>query len=135
MVLNKEIPTTIADAGVETNCGTLPLVSTYGTYTMQTNPFPATGQKSDRIFRTSCGVLNPASKPNTLPFDVRSPPNDDHIVPGLKENMLSTSKFVDAGYAWLFDQDDVRIYNMSNSEITSSRAAVLKGWRLPDKNL
>ena len=49
------------------------------------------------------------------------------MVPGFKENLLSTNKFVDPGYTRLFDQDEVRIYDMSNTEITTSRAAVLKG--------
>ena len=135
MVSNKQVPTAIADAGSTSNCGTLPLVSDCGTYEMHMDPFLATGQQSDRIFRTACGVLNPAGELKSLPFDVRSPANEVHMVPGFKENLLSTSKFVDAGYAWLFDQDEVRIYDMSNTEITMSRAAVLKGWRLPDRNL
>ena len=135
MVLSKAIPTAIADAGATSNCGALPLVSDCGTYAMHADPFLATGQQSDRIFRTACGALNPAGELKTLPFDVRSPANEVHMVPGFKENLLSTSKFVDAGYAWLFDQDEVRIYDMSNTEVTTSRAAVLKGWRLPDENL
>ena len=126
MVLNKEILPAIADTGATSNCGALPLVSDCGTYAMHTDPFLATGQQSDRIFRTACGALNPAGELKTLPFDVRSPANEVHMVPGFKENLLSTSKFVDAGYAWLFDKDEVRIYDMSNTEITTSRAAVLK---------
>ena len=99
------------------------------------HPFLATWQQSDRIFRTACGALNPAGELKTLPFDVHSPANEVHMVRGFKESLFSTIKFVDAGYAWLFDQDEVRIYDMSDTEITTSRAAVLKGWRLPDKNL
>ena len=135
MVINKQVHTDIAHAGATSNCGVLPLVSECGTYAMHTDPFLATGQLSDRIFRTACGALNPAGKLKTLSFDVRSPANEVHMVPGFKENLLSTSKFVDVGYAWLFDQDEVRIYDVFNTEITTLRAAVLKGWCLPDKNL
>ena len=57
------------------------------------------------------------------------------MVPGFKNNLLSISKFIDAGYAWLFDQDEVSIYDKRNTKLITSRAAVLKGWRLPEKNL
>ena len=52
-----------------------------------------------------------------------------------KNNLLSTSKFIDAGYAWLFYQDEVSIYDKRNTKTTMYRAAVLKGWGLPEENI
>ena len=60
-------------------------------------------------------------------MDVRPPTNLVHMVPGFKDNLLSTSKFVDAGYAWVFDQDKVSVYDMTNTKITTSRVAIMKG--------
>ena len=48
---------------------------------------------------------------------------------------MSTAKFVDAGYAWIFDNDEVQVFDKKNTKITTSRAAVMKGWRVPGENL
>ena len=135
MVLNGQVPTAIADAGATSNCGTPSLVSTCGTYEIQPDPFISTGQKSDQIFRAAGGQLYPADEIKMLPFNTRQPDHEVHMLPGFKNNLLSTSKFVDAGYAWLIDQDEVSIYEKRNTKITTSRAAVLKGWRLPEENI
>ena len=135
LVLNGQVPTAIADAGATSNCGVPSLVSTCVTYKIEPDPFISTGQKSDRIFRASGGQLYPADELKMLPFNIRQPANEVHMVPGFKNNLLSTSYFVDAGYAWLFDQDEVNIYDKRNTKITTSRAAVLKGWKLPEENL
>ena len=60
-------------------------------------------------------------------MDLRPPANEIHMVTGFKDNLLSTSKFVDAGYAWIFDQDEVCVYDMNNTKITTSCAAIMKG--------
>ena len=60
-------------------------------------------------------------------MDVRPPANLAHMMPGFKDNLLSTRKFVDAGYAWIFDQDEVSVYDMTNTKIITSRAAIMKG--------
>ena len=68
-------------------------------------------------------------------MDVRPPANLMHMVSGFKDNLLSTSKFVDAGYAWIFDQDEVCVYDTKNTKITTSRAAIMKGWRVPEEGV
>ena len=68
-------------------------------------------------------------------MDVRPPANEIHMVPGFRDNLLSTSKFVDADYAWIFDQDEVRVYDKSNTKITTSQAAIMKGWHVPEENV
>ena len=99
------------------------------------SPFLPTGKMSDKIFQYAGGGLAPATEVKGLPMDVRSPADEVHIVPGIKNNLLSTSKFVDANYAWLFDNDVVSVFDMNNTEIQTTRAAVLKGWRSPSENL
>ena len=62
LVLNGQVPTSIAEAGATSNCGAPSLVSTCGAYKIQPDPFIPTGQKSDRIFRAAGGQLYPADK-------------------------------------------------------------------------
>ena len=133
LVMNKQLPTVITYTEATSNYGVPSLVSTCETYTIQSDPFLATGQQYDRIFHTSCGQLNPADDLKMLQFNICSPANKVHMVPGFKEHLTTTSKFIDAGYAWLFVQDEVRMYDMANTKITTSGAVILKGWRLPDK--
>ena len=52
-----------------------------------------------------------------------------------KDNLLSTSKFVDAGYALIFDQDAVSVYDMTNTQMTTSRAAIMKRLRIPEEGV
>ena len=63
-----------------------------------------------------------------MPMDVRPPANLVHMVPGFRDNLPSTGKFVDA--VWIFGQDEVCVYEMKNTKITTSRAAIMKGWRV-----
>ena len=59
MVKRKLVPTAKAEAGATSNCGAAPLVSMCGDY--QTDPFLATGEKSNRIFRDAGGGFDPAT--------------------------------------------------------------------------
>ena len=68
-------------------------------------------------------------------MEVRPPANLVYMVPGFKDNLLSTSKFVDAGYASIFDQEEVSVYDTTNTKITTSRAAIMKGWRVPEEGV
>ena len=79
--------------------------------------------------------MNPATEVKELPMEVRPPANQIHMVPGFKDNLLSTSKFVDAGHAWIFDQDDACVNDTENTKITTSRVAVMKRWRIPKEGV
>ena len=134
-VPQRAIPTAVADTGASSNCDAAPLVSTCGDYEIADSPFLPTGKESDRTFRNASGGLNPATEIRELPMDVRPPANLVHMVPGFRDNLLSTGKFVDTGYAWIFDQDEVCVYDMKNTKITTSRAAIMKGWRVPEEGV
>ena len=133
LTLAQKVPTAIADAGATSNCG-MEYQSECGQFTL-TSPFLHTGKESNKIFQYAGGGLAPATELRGLPMDVRAPADEVHIVPGIKNNLLSTSKFVDANYAWLFDNDVVSVFDKNNTEIKTTRAAVLKGWRSPSENL
>ena len=99
------------------------------------DPFQATGKPSDNFFQYAGGDIAAATTIKQLPMEVRAPAKDVHIVPGINNNLINTSKFVDANYAWVFDNDEVSIYDKNNTKITTSRAAVLKGLRGPGEKL
>ena len=86
-------------------------------------------------FQYEDGNKAAATEKKELPYSVRRPANEVHIVPGIKNTLISTNKFTDANYAWIFDQDEVNVYDLTNTAITVSREAVLKGWKVPGEGL
>ena len=103
-VLNGTVPTGIADAGASASCGK-PTVSDCGRFTMAKNPFISTGRKSNKIFLMALGNIAPAGEIRSLPFDLREPAYDVHMVPGIKHNLLSMNQFAEAKYITIFDKD------------------------------
>ena len=97
----------MADAGASSNCGAAPLVSECGEFAIQHDPFISTGVRSDKVFRDAGGRLNPATEIKLVPVQVRAPANEVHMVPGFRDNLFNASKFVDTGYAWIFNRDEL----------------------------
>ena len=65
-----------------------------------------------------------------LHHDLCWPARTVDMVPGIKNNtLISTSKFVDANYISIFDQEEVNLYDANTTKITVSHGSVLKGWR------
>ena len=81
------------------------------------------------------GNIAPADKIKSLPFDIREPARDVHMVPGIKHNFLSMNQFAEAKYITIFNNDAVNIYDATKTEVTVSRGSVLRGWRLRDEGL
>ena len=134
-VLRGLVPMAVADAGASSNCGAASLLSNCGGFEIKKDPFIKTGVESTKVFRDAGGRLNPATEIKITPIDLRPSANEVHMVPGFKDNLFSTSKFVDAGYMWIFDQDEVGVYDKTNTKITTSWAAVMKGWHITSKNV
>lgn len=130
-ILRGLVPTAVADAGAPSNCGAGPR----GGFETNQDLFISTGVSSNKIFRDAGERLNPATEIKLAPMNTRAPANEVYMVPGLKDNLFSAGKFVDAGHAWIFDQDEVGVYDKTNAKITTSRAAVMKGWHVPGKNV
>ena len=57
------------------------------------------------------------------------------MVPGINHNLLSMNQFAEAKYITNFDEDQVNIYDATNTEVTVSLGSVLRGWRLRDEGL
>ena len=68
------------------------------------------------------GSVEEATALDALQHNLRTPARDIHIVPSIeRDSLLSVSKFIDTNY-------EVQIFDVNNTEITVSRAAILRGW-------
>ncbi len=64
---------------------------------------------------------------NKLHHQLREPARSVHIVPKVKDSLISTSKCVEADYIAIDDKKEVNYYNAKTTQITVSNAAVLTG--------
>jgi len=80
------------------------------------------------VFHLPNGTVAPATTVNKLLHNVSAPTRDVNIVPSPVENsLLSTSKFADAGYTAIYDENEVNFYDMKTTKIAVLVEAVLKG--------
>jgi hypothetical protein len=99
-------------------------------------PLIPMGEWSWAVFHLPNGVTAAATTINKLHFNVRKPARSVNIVPALVENsLLSTNKFVEAGYTVIYDAEEVNFYDARTTKIVVSEAAILKGWRCPHAKL
>ena len=123
-VLNGTIPSAVSDTGA-TSHALLPSA-----------PSIPTGKQSDVVFHLPNGATAPATTINKLHHQVREPARSANIVPDLATNsLMSTSKFVDAGYTVVYDDKEVNYYEKATTKIVVSEEAVLRGWRCPRDKL
>ena len=123
-VLNGTIPSAVSDTGATSSAF------------LKEDPSIPTGRVSSAVFHLPNGAVPPATTVNKLLHNVRSPARNVNIVPSLVENsLLSTSKFADAGYTAIYDENEVNFYDAKTTKITVSAKAVLKGWHCPRTNL
>ena len=94
------------------------------------NPFIATGQKLGKIFLMALGNIAPANEIKHLPFKIRHPASEVHMMPGIKHNLPSMNQFAEAKYITFFNEDQVNIYDATNTEVSVLQGSVLRGWRL-----
>ena len=76
-----------------------------------------------------------SDKIKQLPFKIREGANDVHMIPGIQNNLLSTNQFTKAKYITIFDKEEVNIYDAKNTKTITTKGAVLREWRLPNKRL
>jgi hypothetical protein len=125
-VLNGTIASAFADSGATSHVGTKK--------DRDRQAFITTGRQSNKAFRMPNGSVEEATALDALQHNLRAPARDIHIVPSIeRDSLLSVSKFVN--YVAIFDKDKVNIFDANNTEITVSRAAILRGWRRPDTKL
>ncbi len=114
------IPLAVSDTGA-TSHALLPLA-----------PLIPTGEQSRAVFHLPNGATAAATTINKLHLNVHKPARSVNIVPALVENsLLSTNKFVEAGYTVIYDAKEENFYNACTTKIVVSKAAILKGWRCP----
>ena len=120
------IPSAVVDTGTTSTVGR----------PQDAGAFIHTGKKSDKEFAVANGEIEKATIQMMLAHEVRDPARTVDIVPGISTaSLISTSKFADANYITIFDEEEVNIYDANNTEITVSRGAILKGWRMKDTGL
>ena len=125
-----QIKTGIMDGTIASACSDTGATSTAG---KPNDPFKATNRKSTKVFHLPVGGTATATNISKLLLDVRAPANEVDIVPGLEQTLLSGSKFADAGYTAVYDQDEVNFYNSDTIQI--DEASVLRGYRCPRTGL
>jgi hypothetical protein len=123
-VLNGTIPSAVSNTGA-TSHALLPSA-----------PSIPIGIPSKVVFHLPDGTTAAASTVDKLLHYVREPARSANIVPTLANNSLvSTSKFVDAGYTVVYDDKEVNYYKKATTKISVSEDAVLQGWQCPCKKM
>jgi hypothetical protein len=99
-------------------------------------PSIPTAIPSKVVFDLPNGTTAAASTVNKLLHNVREPTRSANFVPTLANNsLISTSKFVDAGYTVVYDDKEVNYYEKATTKIISTEDAVLRGWQCPRDKL
>ena len=89
--------------------------------------------KSNKIFKVANGQTEAATDIKLLQHPLRKDARQVNIVPGIKTaSLLSTGTLADNGYISIFDKEEVLIFDATNTEVVTTRGAVLKGWRTTD---
>ena len=99
-VLNGTIRIGIADAGASSSCGQSKLFDCGG-FSIDSDLFNPTGRKSSKIFQYAGGAIAAADDINKFKFNVRHAANEVHMVPGIKNTLISTNQFAKENYAWV----------------------------------
>jgi hypothetical protein len=118
-VLDGSIPSAISDTGA-TASAFKPSDSTV-----------AMGIQSTATFGGAFGEQATATAIKKLHHKLLKPAWSVHIVPQVKNSLLSTSKVIDADYFVIYDKQEVNFYEAKTTKITILEEAVLKGWRCP----
>ena len=122
-VLDGSIPSMIADSGTTKHVGML----------ADDECFEETDEVSDKVFAVANGALEAATNIKKLKHKLRDEARRVHMVPGINTaTLLSTGELADANYISIFDEEEVNIYDANNTKITTTRGAVMRGYR--DKN-
>jgi hypothetical protein len=94
------------------------------------------GIQSKVVFHLPNGITAAASTVNKLLYNVREPAQSANIVPTLANNsLISTSKFVDAGYTLVCNNKEVNYYEKATTKVIVLEDAVLRSWRCPRNKL
>ena len=84
-------------------------------YRLKPDPFIDTSRKSDKIFHYAGGTIAAAEEIKQLRFKLQEEAKDVHMIPGIQNNLLRTNQFSKAKYITIFDEEEVNIYNSTNT--------------------
>ena len=103
--------------------------------------FRGPSRPSGKTFREPTGKEASAKEKRKLPWDLREPATDVHIIPGAHTTLVSLCKFADAGYVTVLDKESAKIYDGEKAIIKVTEEAILKAyrgksglWRIPLKH-
>ena len=112
-VLNGTVKMAKVDAGASSRCSR-PEVLECKKYRLDSNSFIATNHKSNKIFQYADGTIA-AAEEKQIPFKVLEEAKDVHMIPGIQNNLLSTKQLSKAKYITIFAEEEVNIYNTTNT--------------------
>jgi hypothetical protein len=99
-------------------------------------PSISTSIQSKVVYHLPDGTTAAAFTVNKLLHNIWEPAQSANIVPTLANNSLvSTSKFVDAGYTVIYKDKEVNYYKKATTKIIVLEDAVLQGWQCPHNKL
>ena len=118
-VLDGSIPSAASDTGATASA------------MKPSDPTIPTGTQSNTSFGGAFGDIAKATTINKLRLKLREPANSVHIVPKVRDSLLSTSKMVDADYIAVYDKEEVNFYDAKTTKVVITEEAVLTGFRCP----
>ena len=98
-----------------------------------TDPFEPIKSHTTKKVRLPTGGITVSTHQAKLLLPVRAPANVVDVVPELNQTLISGSKFADAGYTAVYDQQEVNFYDSNKIKITAQ--SVLQGYRCPRTGL
>ena len=106
-----------------------------GGYIWKAPPHQKTGKKSNKIFSIMMGHRALGDDVVELPLPVRGKACEGHTVEGIKNNLYSFNRLAKEGCVPIFERDEFKVYNSTNTKIRVTRDAVLRAYYCPDKGL
>ena len=88
-----------------------------------------TGTKLSKEFQRAFGKIEKATDMVKYPYEVHKSARRVDIIPNINNDLMSTGKYANAEHVSIFDEEEVNIYEMSDTTITVSRGSILRGWR------
>jgi hypothetical protein len=122
-VLDGSIPSAASDTGATASA------------MKPSDPTIPNGTQSNTSFGGAFGDIAKATTINKLRLKLREPAKSVHIVPKVKDSLLSTSKMVDADYIAVYDKEEVNFYDAKTTKVVVTEEAVLTGFRCPKMGL
>jgi hypothetical protein len=123
-VLNGTIPSAVSNTGATLHA------------LLPSAPSIPTSIRSKVVFHFPDGTMAAASTVNKLLHNVQEPTRSAKIIPTLANNsLISPSKFVNAKYTVIYDDNKFNYYKKATTKIIVSEDSVLQGWQWPRNKL